>query len=77
MCTEIYIDGHFCQNIGELRAVVGDKFATSYAGPYQDNECLCSLDLEATAELNHMTVRPGKNEWAGTPIISRRGAARL
>lgn len=51
MCSTYQINGAYCENIGEFRAAVGEKYfggvvnADPVAPPI-DDECLCCVDYD-------------------------------
>ena len=47
MCVTINIDGKWCENIGELKALIGDVPFFPFAGSMPDEVCLCPVDLDA------------------------------
>lgn len=66
MCTEVKVNGRYCDGIGDLRAALGrepimcgDRIAPEMiaaVGPVTDDECLCHVDHDATAASIGMTV---------------------
>lgn len=70
MCVEVIIDDDFIMSIGQLRDKIGQEpvYAEGMAylidsNPHpNDDECLCPIDLDATAALIGRTCE-WKDDW--------------
>lgn len=70
MCTEIQIkDGPRIERCSELWELVGrDKTVYSHAADFGPDDCLCHVDVQATAKNAGYAVRNGWNE-AGVDYV--------
>lgn len=76
MCTQIkIIGGDGIDSCGQLWKLVGKGAVvwTEHSGDheFQENECLCHCDVEATAKRNGYSCRPGWDEFGCDYIWER------
>lgn len=68
MCQEIIANDHHCETLGDLRAQVGaDNVVFSEPellpeAAFDDCNCLCHVDIEATAERSGITMHDA-DDW--------------
>ena len=60
MCTTMEIDGEWIDGLGELWGIVGqDNVVMSHEASFEWNDCLCHVDVRATAKKARYAVRSG------------------
>jgi hypothetical protein len=70
MCIEVELDDTFCHTIGELSSVIGGLPVMDDGATSDPAHCLCSVDLQATAEKYGLVVSDGGKDWeAHWPIL--------
>lgn len=74
MCVEIQIKGGArIENCGQLWQIVGhDAAVYTHDADFRDYDCLCHVDVEATAKNAGYSVRDGWNEAAADYIWERK-----
>ena len=69
MCKEVIVDGECCSTHGELKAEIGgDAVFLPAVTDVTDQDCLCGLDVEATAKQYGLTVEANR----GWEVILRK-----
>jgi hypothetical protein len=64
MCITITVSDIYCETLLELTAELGQDpiMLPGYTGPHSDvDECLCWVDIKATAHVNNKILQNG---WA-------------
>ena len=67
MCVTLFYDGQYIDSIGDLHAAIGQPCKTiaefaERSHPLAVDECLCWVDMEATAKAIGKTARIGWND---------------
>lgn len=63
MCKEIIVNGALCSTHGELKvAIDGDPIYEPGISEGEDGDCLCGIDVEATARKNGFDIVES-NAW--------------
>jgi hypothetical protein len=73
MCTTIQINGEYIDGLGELWGILGqENVVMSHKASFEWDDCLCHVDVQATAAKAGYSCRSGWDESSCDFILTRR-----
>lgn len=65
MCTTLNIDGEYIDSLSELWGIVGqDNVVMSHEASFEWDDCLCHVDVQATAARAGYSCKSGWDNFA-------------